>query len=138
MSARAHHQQPLPQLCLGALGVVFGDIGTSPLYAFKECLRGHHGAAPTHENVLGLLSLIVWAITLVVSVKYITFIMRAHNRGEGGVFALLALLPTRRIKAFRLNVFVVLGVIGAALLYGDGMITPSISVLAAVEGLEMA
>ncbi len=128
-------KQALAKLSLGALGVVFGDIGTSPLYAFKECLRGPHGAAPTHENVLGVLSLIFWAITLVVSFKYLTFIMRAHNRGEGGIFALLALLPETAAPRRKMGAYVVLGVIGAALLYGDGMITPAISVLSAIEGL---
>src|ERR1700753_1141915 len=110
------HTQSLPALCLGALGVVFGDIGTSPLYAFKECLRGHHAATVTPENVLGVLSMIGGATTLVVSVKYLLFIMRAHNRGEGGVFALLALLPEARRRRSGLGFFVVLGVFGAALL----------------------
>jgi KUP system potassium uptake protein len=128
----------MTKLCLGALGVVFGDIGTSPLYAFKECLRGPHGAQPTPANVLGVLSLIVWSLTLVVTLKYLIFIMRAHNRGEGGIFALLALLPDATVNRHRMSVFVVLGVIGAALLYGDGVITPAISVLSAVEGLELA
>ncbi|MFT3926880.1 MAG: KUP/HAK/KT family potassium transporter [Myxococcales bacterium] len=134
MPRRSH----LPGLCLGALGVVFGDIGTSPIYAFKECLRGPHGAEPTPENVLGVLSLIFWALTLVVTVKYLIFIMRASNQGAGGIFALLALLPEREgVHAKRLTWMTALGVVGAALLYGDGIITPAVSVLSAVEGLEL-
>ncbi|HEX5658341.1 MAG TPA: KUP/HAK/KT family potassium transporter [Polyangiales bacterium] len=128
----------LPSLALGALGVVFGDIGTSPLYAFKEALDGPHRVAATHDNVLGVLSLIFWALTLVVTVKYLLFIMRAHNHGEGGAFALLALLPERERRPGKLGAFVVLGVLSAALLYGDGIVTPAISVLSAVEGLELA
>src|SRR5215470_13601795 len=86
-------------LALGALGVVYGDIGTSPLYTLHECTSGEHGAAPTPENVLGVLSLIFWSLTMVVTVKYLVFIMRAHNRGEGGILALLALVPPRVRKA---------------------------------------
>jgi len=129
----------LVALSLGALGVVFGDIGTSPLYAFKECLTGPHGVAATQENVLGVLSLIVWALTLVVTVKYLCFIMRADNHGEGGAFALLAqLTDPHRPGHPHLHMFVIFGIIGAALLYGDGIVTPAISVLSAVEGLETA
>jgi KUP system potassium uptake protein len=123
------------------VGVVFGDIGTSPLYAFRECLNGPHGVEATPANVMGVLSLIIWSITLVVSVKYLLFIMRADNRGEGGIFALLALLREHRgVERGRrpLGLFTVLGVAGAALLYGDGIVTPAISVLSAVEGLEVA
>ncbi|MDB4977684.1 MAG: Kup system potassium uptake protein [Myxococcaceae bacterium] len=129
----------LVSLSLGALGVVFGDIGTSPLYAFKECLTGPHGVAATPANVFGVLSLIVWALTLVVTVKYLCFIMRADNHGEGGAFALLAQLtdPHREGHA-HLYIFVLFGIVGAALLYGDGMVTPAISVLSAVEGLQLA
>ena len=124
----------LPRLVLGALGVVYGDIGTSPLYAVKECFSGGYGLIPTHENVLGVLSLVFWALFMVIVVKYLTFIMRADNRGEGGILALLALLrPTGRVAPL-----VTLGLFGAALLYGDGVITPAISVLSAVEGLEVA
>jgi len=131
-------------LTLGAIGVVFGDIGTSPLYAFRECLRGPHAVSPTPAHVLGVLSLIFWALTLVVTVKYLTFIMRCDNHGEGGAFALLSQLPDPYAdceagpKRRRALTFVVLGVIGAALLYGDGIVTPAISVLSAVEGLELA
>lgn len=130
----------LASLSLGALGVVFGDIGTSPLYAFKECLMGPHGVQPTPENVLGVLSLIVWALILVVVVKYLSFIMRADNHGEGGAFALLALLtdPHEDGRHKHLKVFVIFGIVGAALLYGDGIVTPAISVLSAIEGLEVA
>ncbi|MDO9016472.1 MAG: potassium transporter Kup [Deltaproteobacteria bacterium] len=131
------------KLSLGALGVVYGDIGTSPLYAVKECFAPAHGVAPTVENVLGVLSLIVWSLVLVVAVKYVTFILRADNQGEGGVLSLLALVTSRQEMADRDRsrsraVIVVLGLFGAALLYGDGVITPAISVLSAVEGLEVA
>ncbi len=130
----------LAKLSLGALGVVYGDIGTSPLYALKECLSGEHGVAPTHANVMGLLSLVFWSLTLVIVMKYLSFIMRADNHGEGGILALLALLrgkggETRRKSA---AVLLLMGLFGAALLYGDGIITPAISVLSAVEGLEVA
>ncbi len=123
-------------LALGALGVVFGDIGTSPLYTMKECFFGLHPIAPTHANVLGVLSLIFWSLTMVVSFKYIGFIMKADNRGEGGIFALLALLPAAKNKGA--GTVVVGALFGAALLYGDGIITPAISVLSAIEGLEVA
>lgn len=133
----------LAALALGALGVVYGDIGTSPLYAVKECFAPVHGVTPTVENVLGVLSLIVWSLILVVAVKYVSFILRADNQGEGGVLALLALVTSRQEMADRSRsrsraALVVLGLFGAALLYGDGVITPAISVLSAVEGLEVA
>jgi KUP system potassium uptake protein len=130
----------LGTLVLGAIGVVFGDIGTSPLYTLKECLSGAHGAGSSREAVLGVISMIVWALTLVVTVKYLVFIMRAHNRGEGGIFALLALLPekTRLTKKGGTGIIAILIIAGAALLYGDGMITPAISVLSAVEGVGVA
>jgi len=127
-------------LALGALGVVYGDIGTSPLYALKECIAPGHGLDPTHDNVMGILSLVFWAMTLVVTLKYLVFILRADNDGEGGILALLALVP-KRLRAGgpgRITVLALLGIAGAALLYGDGMITPAISVLSAVEGLEVA
>jgi KUP system potassium uptake protein len=125
-------------LQLTVLGVVFGDIGTSPLYALRECLVGEHGVRATPENVLGVLSLVIWALMLVVSFKYLTVIMRANNQGEGGIFALLALLPDRThpSPAGRLAWPALLVMFGAGLLYGDGMITPAISVLSALEGLE--
>ncbi|WP_437799988.1 potassium transporter Kup [Sorangium sp. So ce693] len=127
-------------LVVAALGVVFGDIGTSPLYAFKECVHGEYGVAPTPENILGVLSLIFWSLLLVVTLKYLTFIMRADNRGEGGILALLALLPerVRAQRSPRMGWMPALAVFGAALLYGDGIITPAISVLSAVEGLGVA
>jgi KUP system potassium uptake protein len=127
-------------LALGALGVVYGDIGTSPLYAVKECFHGLHAIELSETNVLGVVSLIFWSLTVVVSIKYVAFIMRADNRGEGGIFALLALIPTdRRVLSSRLQSRVaVAAIFGAALLYGDGIITPAISVLSAVEGLEVA
>lgn len=131
----------LPGLALGALGVVYGDIGTSPLYALRTCFSGPTGIAPSHDNVLGVLSLIFWALILTVSVKYIAFVLRADNRGEGGILALLALaFPEReRVKASRVAWLLTgLGLFGAAMLYGEGLITPAITVLGAVEGLEIA
>ncbi|HEY0671474.1 MAG TPA: potassium transporter Kup [Longimicrobiales bacterium] len=124
-------------LVLGALGIVYGDIGTSPLYALRESFHPSHNIAAGHDNVLGILSLIVWALLLVVVFKYLIFIMRADNRGEGGILALLALLHTRtRVSAPAMVLG--LGLFGTALLYGEGVITPAISVLSAVEGLEVA
>jgi KUP system potassium uptake protein len=143
----AHHADPNPTgrrlglLTLTALGVVFGDIGTSPLYAIQECFKPEYGLAATLGNVYGVLSLIVWSLVLVVSVKYVGFILRADNKGEGGVFALLALLLQRQNRGGerrRRAVLIALGLFGGAFLYGDGIITPAISVLGAVEGLEVA
>ena len=132
----AHATGSMPGLIAGAIGIVFGDIGTSPLYAFKECITGEHGVEATRANVLGVLSLIVWSLTLVVTVKYLVFVMRADNGGEGGILALLALAPERmRGRGRSIGFVALLVIIGAALLYGDGMITPAISVLSAVEGL---
>jgi KUP system potassium uptake protein len=136
---REHHsRRVLLSLSLGALGVVYGDIGTSPLYALKACFSPEYGVSPTPENVLGILSLIFWSLNFVVSFKYLGFIMRADNRGEGGIMALLALLHPGRDTAGRGRLVVGLGLFGAALLYGDGVITPAISVLSAVEGLQVA
>jgi KUP system potassium uptake protein len=124
-------------LTLGAIGVVFGDIGTSPLYAMREAFLGGEGIEVTESNVLGIVSLIAWSLILVISVKYLTFVMRADNGGEGGILALLALLvPATPVQ--RRTVVVAIALFGAALLYGDGMITPAISVLSAVEGFEIA
>ena len=124
---------------LAALGVVYGDIGTSPLYALQESFLGPHAVPPTHENVLGVLSLFVWSLVLVVCVKYLTVVMRADNKGEGGILALMALTGAQpRDGAKLLPGAIYLGIAGAALLYGDGVITPSISVLSAVEGLKVA
>jgi KUP system potassium uptake protein len=131
-------------LTLTALGVVYGDIGTSPLYAMRECFFGSHAVPPSFENVLGVLSLIIYALVLVISIKYVVIVMRADNQGEGGILALTALVPGkggRRGVSARLAVgrpvLIALGVFGTALLYGDGMITPAISVLGAIEGLEV-
>jgi len=130
---------PLPALTLGALGVVFGDIGTSPLYAIHQCFRDLHAQTPPPEDVLGVLSLVFWSIVLVVCVKYVTFVLRADFNGEGGTLALLGLLRTKaRPRLQPLGTMVMLVFFGSALLYGDGVITPSISVLSAVEGLKVA
>jgi KUP system potassium uptake protein len=127
-------------LSLAALGVVYGDIGTSPLYALKEVFGGAHHPVPiTPDNVLGILSLIFWSLMVVVSLKYVLFIMRADNKGEGGIMALMALaLRPMEQGSLRRKAIIVLGLFGAALFYGDGVITPAISVLSAVEGLEIA
>lgn len=125
-------------LALSALGVVYGDIGTSPLYAFKESLHHGHNIAVMPENIFGILSLIFWSLIIVISVKYLIYIVRADNQGEGGVLALTALLATFSFKSKKsLKTLTLLGLFGTALLYGDGMITPAISVLSAVEGLEL-
>jgi len=126
----------LALLSLTALGVVYGDIGTSPLYAIRECFHGVHALSPTPENVLGVLSLIFWSLTLVITVKYLCYVTRADNHGEGGILALMALVRTG--AGARRRIVLLLGLFGAALLYGDGMLTPAISVLSAVEGLEVA
>jgi KUP system potassium uptake protein len=137
--AATDHAGPLLPLALGALGVVYGDIGTSPLYAVRECFVGNAALAVTEQNVLGILSLIFWSLTMVVSVKYLTYVMRADNEGEGGILALLALVsPQGPEGTSRRAGLVLLGLFGAALLYGDGVITPAISVLSAVEGLRVA
>jgi KUP system potassium uptake protein len=126
-------------MSLGALGVVYGDIGTSPLYAMRECFSGTHPIAPTPTNVLGVLSLIFWALVVVISIKYLVFVLRADNRGEGGILALMSLVRPRSegVRGARW-LLVGIGIFGAALLYGDGVITPAISVLSAVEGLTVA
>ncbi|MEK1851563.1 MAG: KUP/HAK/KT family potassium transporter, partial [Phyllobacterium sp.] len=134
---RATGQPNLKILTIGALGVVYGDIGTSPLYAFREALRvaASDGSTP-REDVLGVLSLIIWALTLIVTVKYIRFVLRADYKGEGGTLSLMS-LARGSFPAYS-TAMLALGVIGAALFTGDSMITPAISVLAAVEGLETA
>jgi KUP system potassium uptake protein len=138
------HKPSAAAAALAALGVVYGDIGTSPLYALNEAAKAAGGAGggapPPPEAVLGVLSVILWAIILIVSVKYALLIMRADNRGEGGIVALLALLLHDRdagTKGRHVGVVLLLGLVGAALLYGDGVITPAISVLSAVEGLKL-
>src|SRR6266404_8326880 len=136
----AGHPSPLPLAAtIGALGVVYGDIGTSPLYALKEAAKAAaHGGAVTPAAILGVVSLIFWALILIISLKYALLILRADNRGEGGIVALLALLSARNAQpgTWRAQLLIV-GLVGAALLYGDGAITPAISVLSAIEGLKV-
>lgn len=129
----------LSSLTLAALGIVYGDIGTSPLYALRECFYGPHALLVTRENVMGILSLICSALLLVISIKYVLYVMRADNKGEGGILALTSLVIPRATLTTKSRVFLfMIGLFGAALFYGDGMITPAISVLSAVEGLEVA
>lgn len=140
-SAPHEIQGPLPLLALGALGVVYGDIGTSPLYALRECFLGEHDLAINAANVLGILSLIFWSLVMVISVKYLTFVMRADNDGEGGILALLSLTSaggTDRSGPLPRYALLLMGLFAASLLYGEGVITPAISVLSAVEGLAVA
>jgi KUP system potassium uptake protein len=134
------HKKVGAALTLGALGVVFGDIGTSPLYAIQTVFSAdNHAVHPTQAGVYGIISLVFWTITIVVSVKYVTFIMRADNDGEGGIMALISLVQGVSLRGrFTKMALVAAGLVGAALFYGDGMITPAISVLSAVEGLEVA
>ena len=136
--AAGHGKGGLAGLVVGAIGVVFGDIGTSPLYTLKEAFSPHYGLVANHDTVLGILSLVFWALMLVVTLKYVTIIMRADNEGEGGIMALMALaqrtLPKGSKSAYGVGI---LGVFGAALFFGDGVITPAISVLSALEGLEV-
>lgn len=140
MSSPTGSKTKLPALTLAALGVVFGDIGTSPLYTIKEVFSvGTHPVPLTEVNMFGILSLIVWALIMVVSVKYVAFIMRADNRGEGGIMALLALASHNAAGNIKKqHTIMLLGILGACMFYADGMITPAISVLSAVEGLELA
>lgn len=135
-----HKELSKNALTLAALGIVFGDIGTSPLYALKEAFHGPHAMQPTPDNIMGVLSLILWSLLLIISVKYLLFVLRADNKGEGGVLALTALAaPPRFASKFLFNkVLLLLGLFGSALLFGDGIITPAISVLSAVEGLKIA
>lgn len=131
---------PIASVTLGALGIVFGDIGTSPLYALRECFHGTHGMPPTPANVLGVLSMIVWSLIIVISIKYLAVVLRADNKGEGGILALMALALPKSAASDKpsLSIIISLGLFGSALLYGDGVITPAISVLSAVEGLKVA
>ncbi len=134
-----HARSQLTALTLGAIGIVYGDIGTSPLYAMRECFAGSHAVAPSRENVLGIISLIFWSLTIVISIKYVMFVMRADNRGEGGILALLALAIRKFSSTSQQRaVLIMVGIFGATLFFGDGMITPAISVLSAVEGLNVA
>ncbi len=133
-----HGQAGLAALVAGALGVVFGDIGTSPLYTIKEMFHPHFGLQPDHDTVLGLLSLGFWSLILIVTLKYVIVIMRADNEGEGGIMALTALAQRSQKKGSRQNYTVgILGIFGDSLFFGDGMITPPITVLGAVEGLSV-
>jgi KUP system potassium uptake protein len=138
--AKTPHSPPsVLKLSLGALGVVYGDIGTSPIYTMKECFSEVHGVGPSELNVLGILSLVFWSLTWVIVVKYLTFVMRADNHGEGGTFALLALVTSGRSRTTGWVIALSFaGLFGASLLYGEGIITPAISVLSAVEGLGVA
>ena len=136
---RSGHTSGTPTLTLAAIGIVYGDIGTSPLYALKEVFSGNHGITFSPENVTGVVSVILWALTVVVSLKYVSLILRADNRGEGGVMAMMALASSAVGRTSRWRAPVILcGLLGAALFFGDGVITPAISVLSAVEGLEVA
>lgn len=135
---QGHGQIGLFGLIVGAIGVVFGDIGTSPLYTLREAFSPHYGLIADHDTVLGILSLVFWSLTMVVTVKYVTIIMRADNEGEGGIMALMALAQRTFDKHAKSGYIVgILGVFGASLFFGDGVITPAISVLSAVEGLEV-
>ena len=136
---QVHNNKRLATLTLAALGVVYGDIGTSPLYAIKEVFGGAHHPVPiTPDNVLGILSLFLWSLLIVVTLKYVSFIMRANNKGEGGIIALMTLaLHNGNPASWQQKLLITLGLFGAALFYGDGVITPAISVLSAVEGLEL-
>src|SRR5690349_2409651 len=126
-------------LALASLGVVFGDIGTSPLYAVRECLNRAHGVPTSAENVFGIVSLVFWALMLVISLKYVAYVLRADNAGEGGVLALTALATSsKRVRPGANHLALAVGLFGASLLFGDGIITPAISVLSAVEGLGIA
>lgn len=144
-SSDGHKSSPLFSsttflLALGSLGVVYGDIGTSPLYSIRECFHGTHAIALNEPNIFGVLSLVFWSMTMVICVKYVVFVMRADNHGMGGIFALLALIPgdSGRISPRLHGVVAFAATLGASLLYGDGVITPAISVLSAIEGLEVA
>ena len=132
-----HAKEKAGVLVAAALGVVFGDIGTSPLYTLKVCFIGQSSITPSPENVLGLVSLIFWSLMLVVSFKYALFVLKAEDGGEGGVFAMLALLHKKKGASLGRGL-IMAGLFGSALLYGDGLITPVISVLSALEGLEVA
>ncbi|MEG3192802.1 potassium transporter Kup [Lysobacter sp. D1-1-M9] len=133
-----HGNIGLAGLIVGAVGVVFGDIGTSPLYTIREAFSPHYGLIANHDTVLGVLSMIFWSLMLVVTLKYVTIIMRADNEGEGGIMALMALAQRSLPKGSKSTYLVgILGILGASLFFGDGVITPAISVLSAVEGLEV-
>ena len=132
----AHNKQSLPAITLAAIGVVYGDIGTSPLYTFKECFSPHIGLAPTPEVIFGFLSLIFWSLVLVVSLKYLSFVLRADNRGEGGILTLMS-LAGRNTPQSLTTLLLILGLIGGGFFYGEVVITPAMSVLSALEGLQV-
>jgi KUP system potassium uptake protein len=138
MSPQSGRDADMSRLMLGALGVVYGDIGTSPLYTIRECLSAATGIKPTLPEVLGILSLIFWSLILVVTVKYVLFMLRADNRGEGGTLALMALVAEKLGRGPRRRIALTIGMVGAALFFGDALLTPAISVLSAVEGLKVA
>ena len=135
---QADNNNRLVKLSLAALGIVFGDISTSPIYAVRECFHGEYGIAPTHANIMGVLSLMFWSLVMIVALKYLTFVFRADNKGEGGIIALTALIRGEGHRSSKIHQefgIVALGLFAACLLYGDGMITPAISVMSAVEGI---
>src|SRR5436190_19741779 len=141
MSHDSHGKDParIAPLVVGAIGVVFGDIGTSPLYTIREAFSEKYDLLPDATNVLGILSLVFWAMMLVVTIKYVTVIMRADNRGEGGILALMAVVQRSLPIASPLTDGLgILGIFGTALFFGDSVITPAVSVLSAVEGLKVA
>jgi KUP system potassium uptake protein len=137
VSKKKESTKGLAMLSMAALGVVFGDIGTSPLYAIRECFHGDYAIPVSQENILGVLSLMFWSLVMIVTIKYLTFVLRADNKGEGGVLVLATLVKKTSFKKSKGLSLVAIGVFGACLLYGDGMITPSISVLSAIEGLKI-
>lgn len=132
------HKVGMGALALGALGIVYGDIGTSPLYAFREAFEHHQLDATNEVNALGVVSIAFWALVIIISIKYLTFMMRADNHGEGGILALTAMIMPKGVGSRKISFAVALGIFGTALLYGDGLITPAISVLSAVEGAKEA
>ncbi|WP_156396308.1 potassium transporter Kup [Noviherbaspirillum sp. Root189] len=137
--AHSHHKSGLAPLTLAAIGIVYGDIGTSPLYTMKEVFSKEHGLPLTPDNIMGIVSLIFWGLTVIVSLKYVTLVLRANNRGEGGIMALMALALSSVSRSGRFYFpLMVMGLFGATLFYGDSIITPAISVLSAIEGLEVA
>ncbi|MDR3409416.1 MAG: potassium transporter Kup [Formivibrio sp.] len=137
--SESHHKSHTAALALAALGVVYGDIGTSPLYTIKEIFANPHYPVPiTHDNILGMLSIVLWSLLIIVALKYVVFIMRADNKGEGGIMALMALVLHHAKSRRQIAILMTLGLFGAALFYGDSVITPAISVLSAIEGLEIA
>src|SRR3954468_20997234 len=138
-SRPSRRQLGMGTLALGALGIVFGDIGTSPLYALQTVFAAdNHAVKPTEGDVFGVISLVFWSITLIVSIEFVVFIMRADNDGEGGILALIAKVEGASLRSLRAKaILIALGLFGVALFYGDGIITPAISVLSAVEGVKV-